>query len=181
MIDRRGRKNDARITITDLGRRLLQPGDEAELAASRQAAFLKPPLYGKLVERYRGAPVPAIKFLAGLLVREHKIVESVSEQAAEAFVASAKHAGFVSGNVIGEPRSSTVRPARETPAEPSTGDDTARAPSAKAVPIPDGFIAHTFPLRRDLTVTIPLPVELTKRDVERLHKWMDTLIIEEDE
>lgn len=183
LLDRRGRKNDARIAVTDLAKRLLLPGDEVELAASRQAAFLKPQLYDKLVAHYRGAPVPQTKYLAGLLVREHKIVESVADQAAEAFIASAKFAGFVHENVLGDPKPGARR--KEEPPADSAGSQRTESGNAaqrgQAFQIPEGFIAHTFPLRRDLTVTIPLPIAITKKDVDRLHKWMDTLIIDEDE
>src|SRR5690348_4705085 len=42
LIERKGQKSEARITITDLGRRLMLPGDDSELAATRAATFLTP-------------------------------------------------------------------------------------------------------------------------------------------
>ncbi len=43
----------------------------------------------------------------------------------------------------------------------------------------NGFLVHRFPLRKDVTVDVPLPVDLTDRDVERLKKWLETLPVEE--
>lgn len=37
-------------------------------------------------------------------------------------------------------------------------------------------IIHTFPLREGVRLRIPLPVDLTKADVDRVVEWMTTLV-----
>ena len=46
---------------------------------------------------------------------------------------------------------------------------------------PADFIPHVFQLRRDLKITLPLPPDLSKKDVERIYRWMQTLPIEDEE
>lgn len=183
LVERKGQKSDARITITDLAKRLLLPGDDEELKVTKIAAALTPPLYKKLFDRYKGAPVPQVPFLANLLVREHKIVEGVSAQAAEAFIATAKYAGLVNGpdNVLGEPKNGRKSEEKPPPPDVEKPDAGESAPTGQTLKVPTDFIAHTFPLRRDLTVTIPLPQTLTHKDVVRLHKWLDTLVFDDEE
>lgn len=182
LVERRGQKAEARILLTDLGKRLVMPGDTEEQMASRAAAFLCPPLYQKLVTRYRGGPLPQPEFLANILVREHKLLESVATPAAQAFIASAKFAGLAHGNVLVEGGKRNAAPAEAKPmgdapppppAEHGSGERTLR--------IPSNFNLYSFPLRRELTVTIPLPSELTQKDVARLRKWLDTLVFDDEE
>jgi hypothetical protein len=180
LVERKGQKSDARLMITDLGKRILRPGDDDELAASRMAAFLTPALYKKLFEHYKGSRVPQAKFLANVLVRDHKLVDSVAEPAAEAFISTAKFAGLINAqsNVLDDAKKGDRRgDAAPPPAPTAPLPDAAR----QTMPIPGDFIAHTFPLRRDLTVTIPLPISLTKKDVGRLKAWMDSLVMDDDE
>jgi hypothetical protein len=181
LIDRKGQKSAATITITDLGKRLMLPGDQNELAISRAAAFLKPSLYQKLFERYKGAPVPQPPFLANLLVREHKIVESVALAAANAFINSAKHAKMVSSaNVLESPKKCDARGETDE-TRGMGGDDGGADRSKQTVRVPDTFIAHVFQLRKDMKITVPLPPDLTHADVKRLHRWMVTLPMDEPE
>src|SRR6187551_3427040 len=48
LVERRGQKSEARITITEQGRRLLLPGDDQELKITKIAVALTPSLYKKL-------------------------------------------------------------------------------------------------------------------------------------
>lgn len=180
IVERKGQKTEARILLTDLGKRLLLPGDNDELMASRAAAFLNPAIYKKLFDRYKGAPVPQAEFLANLLVREHKLVDSVALPAAEAFIASAKFAGLATGNVLGEPKKAERRDEGADKVAPQN-EKRDEARDENVLTVPKEFNVYSFPMRRDLTVTIPLPKALTKKDVARLHKWLDTLMFDDED
>lgn len=64
----------------------------------------------------------------------------------------------------------------------SPGTETAPVNEAtgpgQRLAVPDDFIIYPFRLRRDLTIQIPLPADLTTDDVKRLHQWMNTLPVE---
>ena len=180
LIERKGQKADARSIITELGKRLLVPGDDAELLASRAAAFLTPQVYRRLFERYKDAPVPQPQFLANILVREHKLVDSVSQPAAEAFIASARFAGLVNGNNILSDKRVPQR-AEEKPETKRADVAPGTVVTKDTMIVPAGFIKYNYKLRKDLTIEVPLPDDLTKKDVARLKKWMDTLIVDDDD
>jgi hypothetical protein len=176
LIEKKGQKSEARITITDRGKRLMLPGDDNELAATRAATFLAPSLYQKLFERYKGAPLPQPKFLANTLVRDHKIVDSVSESAAVAFISSAKHAGMVNAaNVLGDPRktdATVVQEQKEKLAESPKGGQT--------INVPADYIVYKCKISGGRVLEVPLPRDFTKRDVDRLTAFLQTQVDEEE-
>jgi len=64
---------------------------------------------------------------------------------------------------------------RSSPAiEEDNGADGGEDPP----PLRPGFISHQFPLRRDLTLRLDLPADLTSADVDRLYKWLSALPVE---
>lgn len=188
LVDRKGQKDAAQIALTDLAKRIQRPSSEAELAASRIAAFLTPPLYKKLFEVYRGETAPKVGFLANALARDpHKLVESVTEQAAKAFLQSATHAKLLVDGVFASDATGgksavngkqNLTPPGAKDEEKPKGEGSSDQQSVK---VPANFIPHPFQLRRDMTIVVPLPPDLNSRDVARLHKWMQTLPIEDEE
>lgn len=182
LIERIGRGEEGRIKLTDLAIRIALPTTPEEGMAAKVAAFRTPPLYSKLLERFAGHPIPQKEGLRNLLHREFGIVESMAPNAAEAFLDSLKDAGLINANnsisVSGAPAATVngTKPedeVREREQVPPAG--------SQMVTVPADFIVHTFPLRRTMKVQIPLPVDLTKKDVERLKSWMGSLIFDEDE
>jgi hypothetical protein len=120
--------------LTPLAREILHPVDPANLPALLRQALRKPPLYAELVERLGGKKVPDPTILGNILYHNHQIIASAKQQAAEAFLESARFAGAlgadnvfrVDGNVAAPPatpaeepptipRPSTARPARPRP------------------------------------------------------------------
>lgn len=93
-------------------------------------------------------------------------------------VAQAKKSKSSSVKSAKKPKAADQKSADKLPDAPA---DEGGGKTGQALVVPQDFIAHTFPLRRDLTVTIPLPVSLTKKDVARLKSWMDSLVIDDDE
>lgn len=188
LIERAGRAQDARIRITPLYKRYAMPENEAEKRAALMQALSSPPLYKKLLERYRGSPLPSAAGAANVLVREYGLLDSVKQEAAEAFVKSLQFAGAVNLNNI---VTLTATPAADGSASAEESVDQAAPPPAPApldkgdtspqpMRVPAGFIPHVFQLRRELQIVVPLPPDLTMKDVERLNRWMQTLPIEDD-
>ncbi|HTM44380.1 MAG TPA: DUF5343 domain-containing protein [Polyangiaceae bacterium] len=68
------------------------------------------------------------------------------------------------GSAAGTPIGTTTR----GPALPSSSD---REPS---------LVNHTFQLRRDLTLQLAFPRDLSQGDVSRLHRWLQTLPLEDE-
>lgn len=178
LVERVGRGDDGRIKLTELAMRIALPATPEERQVAIVAAFRQPDLYAKLLEKHAGHPLPSKDGLKNVLLREYGIVESMAPNAADAYLESLKTAGLVgtNNNVLAAPGAPTP-----TGDKDKTPEDPPAPPGMKNIAVPTDFIAHAFPLRRDLTVTIPLPATLTKRDVDRLQKWMGTLIFDEEE
>lgn len=177
LVERRGQKNEARLVLTDLGRKVLLPADEKEEIRALQAAFQAPVLYVKLMEHYAGSLLPQAHHLSNLLVREHRILASVSDNAASAFLESAQHARMVDARGVltaGGVASPTQSEVPATPAPAATAP-----PRVDIVEVPEGCTRHVFQLRKGKQVVLPLPDDLTDRDVERLYRWLKTLPIED--
>lgn len=90
------------IRLTDLGRQAADPTQEA---TARVEAFLRVPLYAQLFEHYKGYQLPPPAALEKYM-REIGVIAKQSGRARQAFMRSARQAGFF---VHGEDR--LVRPA----------------------------------------------------------------------
>ena len=105
------------------------------------------------------------------------------------FVAMAKEAGVTLSSFLAGTRAkngttrrrATGRPAVAGP-RPFVEDEEEETPdfSEETIPVPEGFIVHPFQLRRDLTIKIALPPDISAKDVARLHKWLQVLPVEDD-
>jgi hypothetical protein len=135
LVQKQGRKGEARIVLTDLAKKLLLPGDEQETQAAKIAAFMSPQLYQKLYDRYKGAPVPIADRLANVLHRDFDLLESVAPAAAQAFIESARYAGLVTAANHIAPRLPSG-PEPPVPPPPLSQPEARTETSQPAAPLP---------------------------------------------
>lgn len=86
--------------LTDTAKRILYPTDEHETKKILTDSFSNPPLYQKLIERYRDKAVPPKTQLANILMNEYRIIRQVKGNAAECFIESAEYLGLLSNGVL---------------------------------------------------------------------------------
>lgn len=167
------------VGITDAGRRLLYPTEgETERRNLIGKAFSSPSLYKRLVERFGGKALPPEDLLGNVLMNEYGISKAAKDRAAKVFVRSAKYAGLlsednvlrVSGEV--EPRREKAKEAEEARVVKG-GEDVLSSSTA-------GIQSVKVTLSGGATGTITVPNTITKKDVERLKKMLDLLLIEEE-
>ena len=178
MVERVGRGEDARLKLTELGRRLALPGTVDEERASKAAALKTPELYLKLLEQFSGNPLPEKEVLKRLLQRDYKIVESMAGNAAEAFLESVKAAELITldGKICssramnGDDKSNQIKP--EIPTQDSSESDT----KTQVVRVPSGFIVYKCKISKNRVLEIPLPSDFTQADVKRLHAFLLTQV-----
>jgi hypothetical protein len=191
LIVRAGRSEDARLRVTDLARRILMPENDADARAAKISSFMTPKLYGQLAARYKGAPVPQPDGLKNVLVRDYGMIESVGLQAAQAFLDSAQFVGLVEGGhlIIRGAAAATATSGKTEdgassqdppPVTPAVALGVLPPPKGQTIVVPGDFILHQFQLRKEMKLVVPLPPDLTPADVKRLHKWMETLPLEEE-
>ena len=89
--------------LTSLAREILHPVDPANLPRLYRQALVKPPLYAELVERLGGKKVPEATILGNVLYHNYQIIASAKQQAADAFLESARFAGAMGGDGVFHP------------------------------------------------------------------------------
>lgn len=110
------------VRLTDLGRRICDPSQEADAAAE---AFLRVPLYARIYENYKGFTLPPPAALERFM-REAGVSPKQTDKARQAFARSAKQAGFFAH---GEDR--LVRPAQSGPGTKPIDRSDEETPSRK--------------------------------------------------
>jgi len=178
LIERVARGDEGKIKITDLGMRIALPGTSEEGRLARVAAFKKPDLYSKLLEKFMGHPVPTKEGLKNILYRDHKIVESMAPIAADAFLDSLKVAGLISGNNAifgGDGAPIEAKPEDKIGSLPNGGETY---PATQTITVPADFIIYRCKIGKGRVIEIPLPPEFTTAEVERVHAFLKTQVDE---
>ena len=136
-----------RITLTDLGRRIIDPQGER---AARRDAFLKVPLYARVFQEFNGRPLPPPPALERAMV-SFGVGAKVADKARQVFLRSARQAGFfeLSPDRLTEP-----------PIRGGDGRGAASVPPAEVKPPARGTGGgggddDLHPLVRGLLLTLP--------------------------
>ncbi len=182
LIERIGRGDEGRIKITDLGMRVVFPGDPDEARAAKIEAFKKPELYQRLLEKFGGSMPPSKDGLKNILYRDFKIVESMAPNAAEAFLDSLKIADLIepSGLICradGAPRpeEKPVLPPVERSSKHNGSDS-----STQTITVPADFIVYKCKIGKGRVIEIPLPPQFSKAEVGRLYAFLQTQVDDDD-
>ena len=87
--------------LTDLARRILYPNaGEFESKKLLIEAISNPPLYAKLIARFKDKAVPARSQLGNILMNEYRIIKQVKDNAAKCFIESADYLGLLNNGVL---------------------------------------------------------------------------------
>lgn len=180
LIKRNGRGDGARIGLTPLGLRLALPGTADEERATKAAAFKTPELYAKLLEHFANRTVPTKEVLKNILQRDFKIVESMAGNAAEAFLDSLKTAELITpaGTVAAGDGAPPIEDKKET--KPPSDAEPSPEPGFKWIKVPSDFIVYPCKIAKGRVIEIPLPREITKAEVARIHAFLMTQIDDEE-
>lgn len=162
------------LEVTDYGRRILYPTEgEGERQRLLLGAFLNPDLYTRLVERFDKKQLPSQDLLANLLMNEYRISKVAKDRAAKVFFDSAKYVGVLSKDNFLDV-SEAVEPPQEEVKETKESDEQAFSGSTT------GTQSIKVTLSGGTTGMITVPNTITKKDVERLKKILDLLVVEEE-
>lgn len=172
--------------VSDVGQKLISPVDIAE----RERAFVEvlstPEMYGDLLQRYAGQPLPPL--LPNILQREYGLDKKQAERAVDNFKESAEFAGLLrSGILHANPRITDLDKADMETAPSARPKDALANPVAvtmNSTALSDSesetHREFVIPLNREATRTavLRLPVPITSADLSRLRKWIS---FQEDE
>lgn len=87
--------------LTDLAQRILYPNEgKEESERLKLEAFCNPPLYAKLIERFKDKALPEPTQLGNILMNEYHIIKQVKDVAANCFIESANSLGLLATGVL---------------------------------------------------------------------------------
>lgn len=87
--------------LTDIAKRILYPSNgEAESKQLLIESFGNPPLYAKLIDRFKDKALPPKSQLSNILLNEYRIIKQVKDNAAECFIESASYLGLLQNGVL---------------------------------------------------------------------------------
>lgn len=97
-----GSFNTPRITITDLGKDIVEPKDEQSSKAATENSVLKPEIFSKVFNYYRGKKVPDNKsFFANTLTRDFDVPKKHADIFVKVFMANIKYLGLIKDTTTG--------------------------------------------------------------------------------
>lgn len=89
------------VQLTEAARHFLYPSTgENERQKLLVDSFSKPPLYGKLLERFKDKVLPQKEQLSNILLNEYHIIKQVKDNAATCFIDSASYVGILQNGVL---------------------------------------------------------------------------------
>ena len=114
--------------LSPLAKEILHPVDLADVPRLRRQAFLKPPLYTELADRFDGKKVPEATILGNVLYHNHQIIATAKQAAAEAFLESARYCQILGDDSVFHVEG-IGEPVIETP--PATSRQVAASPAPR--------------------------------------------------
>lgn len=188
-------RTGAAYRISELGKQILIPRDDAEYRHALSIAARKPAFYQRLFAKYEGQALPGM--LPNVLVREFGILPQSSEEVARTFRESQEYAGLLRNGILHpEPeipggRGTDVLEVTSSAATPasqgsSTPDGAATTPTQLETSTGDGRSRqrYTIPLdKRGTLAAVELPVPVRDRDLRKLSAWISYMrsVIEDEE
>lgn len=161
-----------------LAHRILHPTDDADRRAALREAFLRPPVFQEVADKYEPeGQVPQV--LAYALATDHGITDSAKDHAADVFMSSAQYAGVLTADgVFLRPRlwsaeSGGGRVVAIAQGRSGAGSDRADRGSAAGSPEAERqiFRLHLSEGMAELS----LPRRLSRNDLEVLRRQFEVL------
>ena len=160
-------------TLTDKAMLILKPKDEGSKKNLLREAFLTPDIYKELYEKFQEKQIPPVDTLANILFHDYGIKMNVREDAARAFIDSARYVGLLGADNVLRGSKKDVEPV-------SSNEDKAVGTLTQTSNIP-AIVTATIKLSKG-TASIILPEGgIDKKDNERLQKLIDAYVIEDTE
>lgn len=147
-----------RMTTTELFREHKLAYTSQDEQRALRTAFLRIPVFARLVEQFRGRALP-MEIFEKVLIREYGVPESDASRISGYFLEGAQSSGLLDGNtVISETGVSTEEePPKSSNQELSPQAEVLASPAPSAVNAPAFGPAQTFSASKDFVVRITGP------------------------
>lgn len=168
-----GLLGSSRAQLTVRAKDYLKPkSDEARTKALRDAV-MDIPLYAKEIDRFNGKKLN-LQYVANAFGESLQISDTCASTCAKVFESSIKFAGFLS------PDGTLELPSNSNGAKPAVAEN----PPAATPPASKGTDkTHSLPLNKAGTrsISVTAPLDITTKEIERVKKWLEVLVVEFDD
>ena len=137
--------------MADLGQKIVQPNSPEERAGALVAAALRPPLFQRVFDHYKGKKYPEAQYMANTLKRDFDVADAHADVFVEIFTANARHVGLLKSTKGGEwlvaDAASAVPgvPATEEASDDEFDDEPTDGQDDDAIEIPAGALTPPAP------------------------------------
>lgn len=97
-----GSFNSPRVSLTDLGRDIVEPKDDKSRSEAVTTSILKPSSFTKVFDYYRGKKVPEKSFFENTVARDFGIPKKQADIFIEIFMANIKYLGLIKETTTGQ-------------------------------------------------------------------------------
>lgn len=167
--------------LTDLARRILRSNEGKEESEKLKIeAFGKPPLYEKLIERFKDKALPEPTQLGNILMNEYHIIKQVKDIAANCFIESANSLGLLATGVLHieqdeNKNEQTISSDEDKSLE--TEEKASQIPSetAKTMEKEDGYLFEVPTLGKK-NAKFYIPGEVTEKDIAYIKMYVEKML-----
>lgn len=167
--------------LTDTARRILYPNEgQEESERLKIEAFGKPPLYEKLIERFKDKALPETTQLGNILMNEYHIIKQVKDVAAGCFIESANSLGLLATGVlhIGQDENKNEQATSSDEDKHLEAEEkTSRIPSetAKTIEREDGYLFEVPTLGKK-NAKFYIPDGVTEKDIDYIKMYVEHML-----
>lgn len=165
------------VQLTDVSKRILYPTNgEQESKQLLVEAFNSPPLYAKLIERFKDKAVPPKNQLSNILMNEYRIIKQVKDNAAECFIESASYLGLLVNGVLcfDASDSSITSESMNYVIGTNVSSDNSRAASADTSQR-DGY-NFEIPTLGKKTARFYIPAGVSEKDIDYIKLYIENML-----
>lgn len=167
--------------LTDLARRILRSNEGKEESEKLKIeAFGKPPLYEKLIERFKDKALPEPTQLGNILMNEYHIIKQVKDIAANCFIESANSLGLLATGVLHIEQDENKNEQTISSDEDKslgTEEKASQIPSetAKTIEREDGYLFE-IPTLGKKTAKFYIPDGVTEKDIDYIKMYVEHML-----
>lgn len=167
--------------LTDLARKIFYPsGGEKESEHLKLEAFCNPPLYAKLIERFKDKSLPEATQLGNILMNEYHIIKQVKDVAASCFIESADSLGLLKTGVLHIDRNETEQAASaDADGDRNLGTEEAvsdvPAETGKLIDKEEGYLFEVPTLGKK-SAKFYIPDGVTEKDIDYIKMYIEKML-----
>ncbi len=165
------------VQLTELARHIIYPPDGPEETQRLLIeSFSKPPLYEKLIERFKDKAIPPKEQLSNILMNEYRIIKRVKDIAAECFIESASYLGLLKNGVLcfDAIEDNPNDPEKNTSAEETSNSDVQNESSSSYQQ--EGGYNFEIPTLGKKVARFYIPGDVTEKDVAYIKLYIEKML-----